>query len=198
MAKGVPFRYLGSMALTHSEPVQLGIQAPPFRLRGVDGAWWTLENFKSTKGLLVAFICNHCPYVIAIQERLAKLADTVAPHGIATIAINSNDPIKYPDDAFDAMKVRADQVGYRFPYVQDDTQTVARAYGAVCTPDFFLFRTGADGSHRLAYRGRMDDSWKDATQVKKRDLEHAMMALVEGAEVDPVQHSSMGCSIKWK
>jgi hypothetical protein len=149
-------------------------------------------------------MCNHCPYVIAVQRRINDLAREYGPQGVAVIAINPNDSIRYPDDSFEAMKVRAQEQGFVFPYVQDESQEVARAYQAVCTPDFFVYKnesgTQVDDhapDFRLAYAGRLDDSWKDETQVKKRDLALALDAILTGRAPQKEQVPSMGCSIKW-
>ena len=182
------------MALTYSEMVPLGKTAPAFSLEGIDGKRYTLEHFKGTRALVVMFICKHCPYVIAVQDRLAALAKELSPRGARFIAINSNDTSRYPEDSAENMRMQADQVGFHFPYLIDTTQGVARAYGAVATPDIFVF----DGHLRLSYRGRIDDSWKDASKVTSHDLHDAIVALLEGRTVAANQIPSMGCSIKWR
>lgn len=186
------------MALTYTPTAELGTEAPPFALPGTDGKIHALGDFKSMRGVLVVFMCNHCPYVIAVQDRLNDLARKYLPLGIGVIGINSNDPVKYPDDSMDAMKKRAHEVGYIFPYVQDETQQVARAYGAVCTPDPYLYESMGDGRFLLAYRGRIDDSWKDPAKVTRRDLDDAMNALANDLPMPEDSLPSMGCSIKWK
>lgn len=187
------------MALTHTPPGELGSHAPPFQLLGVDGKQHTTHEFSSGKGLLVAFICNHCPYVKAIWGRLDALARKFQPLGIPVVGINSNDSRRYPEDRFEAMQALHQERRFAFQYLHDPTQEVARAYGAVCTPDFFLYRSDPNlgGKLELQYRGRLDDSWKDEAQVRSRDLEAAMDAVVCGVAVPPLQVPSMGCSIKW-
>ncbi len=187
------------MALVHTPAPDLGQPAPAFSLPATDGSTVSLRDFSGARGLLVAFICNHCPYVKAIQGRLVKLEAEFAPRGIPMVAINSNDSVKYPDDNFPAMQSEAKRLGYRFPYLWDETQSIARAYGAVCTPDFFLYENrGGSGDFRLTYRGRLDDSWKDESQIKRRELADAMNAILAGKPPLNEQPSSMGCSLKWK
>ncbi|MBF0160431.1 MAG: thioredoxin family protein [Magnetococcales bacterium] len=140
------------------------------------------------------FICNHCPYVQAVEERLITLASELADRGVRLIGINSNDTINYPEDSFDNMQRRAKAKKYSFDYLFDASQQVARAYGAVCTPDFFVYNQ----SRHLCYRGRLDDSPRDATQVKQQELKAAVIALLEQQPVASLQHPAMGCSIKWK
>lgn len=185
------------MALTFSPAPELGTKAPEFDLPGVDGRSYSLESFKDSRALVVVFMCNHCPYVVAVQDRINAIAREYDPKGVALIGINSNDPIRYPEDDFDSMKKRASEQGYVFPYVQDLSQSVARAYGAVCTPDPFVYeRVGSE--FLLRYRGRIDDNWKDEKQVKNRELAAALDAILSGAPVDPRSNSAMGCSIKWR
>ncbi|MBI3131812.1 MAG: thioredoxin family protein [Acidobacteria bacterium] len=180
------------MALLESTMTPLGSPCPDFALPGVDGRTWARADFREPL-LLVAVMCNHCPYVQAIDDRLNDLAKAYAGR-CAVVGINPNDAVAYPDDDFAAMRTRAALKGYAFPYLRDEDQSVARAFGAVCTPDFFLY----DAARSLRYRGRLDDSWKDAAAVKHRDLAQAIEALLEGAEPVGDQRPSMGCSIKWK
>ena len=180
------------MALTESGMIPLGSPCPGFKLPGVDGRVWGLDDFHSEL-LLVVIMCNHCPYVQAVDDRINLLARACAGR-CDVVAINANDPVAYPEDGFEAMRARASMKHYAFPYLQDEDQSVARAFGALCTPDFFLY----DRSRILRYRGRLDDNWKDPESVKKRDLREAIEALLEGGEPDVVQRPSMGCSIKWK
>lgn len=182
----------------HSTASQLGSKAPPFSLPGVDGKTYSLESFKNARGLLVVFMCNHCPYVIAVHERLSKLARAYADRGFAVIGINSNDPNYNEADSFENMKKTAKEWGLPFPYVFDETQQVARAYDAVCTPDPYLYENKG-GDFVLRYRGRIDDSWKDEAQVREQSMERAMDLLLEGKTIaEDQQVPSMGCSIKWK
>jgi peroxiredoxin len=167
-----------------------------FELPGVDGEIWTLEKARGENGVLVMFICNHCPYVKAIQKRLVedtrKLRDE---YGINSIAIMSNDPNEYEEDSFENMKRVAEQWNYPFPYVLDESQAVAKAYGAVCTPDFF----GYNKDLKLQYRGRLDASRKEtAPEDVKRDLLEAMIQVAQTGKGPEEQIPSMGCSIKWK
>ncbi len=180
------------MALTGSGMTALGTPCPDFRLPGVDGRDWSREDFPSEL-LIVVVMCNHCPYVQAVDDRINLLAKAYEGR-CAVVAINANDAEAYPEDGFEAMRARAAMKGYAFPYLQDEDQSVARAFGALCTPDFFLY----DRARTLRYRGRLDDNWKDPDGVKKRDLREAIEALLEGRAPDPVQRPSMGCSIKWK
>ncbi|MEW6055045.1 MAG: thioredoxin family protein [Bdellovibrionota bacterium] len=182
------------MALTYSEMVPLGKSAPKFELMGIDGKWHALEDFKGKKALVVMFICKHCPYVIAVQDRLAALAREFSPKGVQFVGINSNDTEKYPEDSPENMKLQAEEVGFSFPYLIDETQEVAKAYGAVCTPDIFVF----DQDLKLRYRGRIDDNWKDPAKVTKQDLKLALEAMLQGQPVGENQIPSMGCSIKFK
>lgn len=180
------------MALTYSSMMPLGTLAPDFDLLGVDGARYTLASFAAAPALGVIFTCNHCPYAQAIEGRLIQLQLEVA--ALQLVLINPNDAQSYPDDAYGPMQQRAREKGYPFAYLQDDTQAVARAYGAVCTPDIFLF----DAARRLAYHGRLDDNWKDASQVQERSLHRAVQSVLAGRAIDFPVSPSMGCSIKWK
>jgi peroxiredoxin len=166
-----------------------------FSLPGVDGKIWTPEAARGEKGLLVMFICNHCPYVKAIRDRLVRDTSELMRYGINSVAIMSNDPAEYEEDSFDNMKRVAKEFGYPFPYLLDETQQVAKDYGAVCTPDFF----GYNGSMQLQYRGRLDASRKEAAAADvKRDLFDAMVQVAETGRGPAEQIPSMGCSIKWK
>ncbi|MBI3544371.1 MAG: thioredoxin family protein [Deltaproteobacteria bacterium] len=182
------------MALTYSEMVPLGKSAPKFELVGIDGKTYSLESFKGKSALVVMFICVHCPYVKAVEERLARLARDFSAKGAQFVAINSNDVDKYPEDSPENMQAQAKAHGFEFPYLVDETQEVARAYDAVCTPDIFVF----DRNQKLAYRGRIDDSWKDPAKVKRHDLRDALEAVLAGKPASTDQIPSMGCSIKWK
>jgi peroxiredoxin len=190
------------MALTYSEPVKLGMRAPEFPRRGIlgtDGKNYHISDFSSAQVLVVVFMCNHCPYVQAIRPRIRSLEQEFRAQGVQVIGINSNDSIKYPDDSYDAMKKEVKEQGYEFPYLFDETQEVAKLYGAVCTPDFFVFdQTDPPKGPLLAYRGRLDDNWKDESQVTRRDLAQAVESLLKRSPLSHEQHSSMGCSIKWK
>lgn len=172
-----------------------GWRAPDFRLPGVDGRLHALSELRGERGTLVAFICNHCPYVIAIADRLADEARALAALGVATVAICSNDAQAYPEDGFDRMGAFAQKHGFGFPYLHDATQAVARAYGAVCTPDFFGFDRALD----LQYRGRLDESGRGpARPGARRELHEAMQAVAETGRGPAAQTPSIGCSIKWR
>ena len=172
-----------------------GRDAIDFDLPGVDGKRWSLQDCKGEKGLLVMFICNHCPYVKAIRERLVRDTRELRDVGINSVAIMSNDPALYEEDSFENMQAIAAQYDYPFPYLLDESQSVAQAYGAVCTPDFF----GFNADLKLQYRGRLDASRKEAAPVDaRRDLFEAMVQVARTGEGPAAQIPSMGCSIKWK
>jgi peroxiredoxin len=171
-----------------------GQPAPDFSLPGVDGKVWSLANARGPKGLLVMFICNHCPYVQAVRSRIVRDAKELQALGINSIAIMSNDPTGYPEDSFDNMKKVAKEFAFPFPYVLDETQEVAKRYGAVCTPDFF----GYNADLQLQYRGRLDESRKETVANARRDLFEAMKQVATTGLGPREQIPSMGCSIKWK
>jgi len=174
---------------------EFGKPAPDFSLPGVDGKTWTRDRCAGERGLLVMFVCNHCPYVKAVLERILRDARDLAGLGIGTVAIMSNDPTDYPEDSFDNMKRIADTYNFPFPYLIDESQEVAQAYGAVCTPDFFGYASDLG----LQYRGRLDESRKEtAPEGVRRDLYEAMRQVAETGEGPREQIPSMGCSIKWK
>ncbi|HMN67083.1 MAG TPA: thioredoxin family protein [Bdellovibrionales bacterium] len=180
------------MSLTYAPAGELGSGCPSFALPAALGGPVKLDDFKAHEALVVMFICNHCPYVRAIEDRLLSLAREFKTVGF--IAICSNDPNEYPEDAPAALAERARDKNYPFPYLIDESQEVARAFGAVCTPDIFMY--GKD--RRLAYRGRLDDAWKNPANVKKRELAEALEVVLAGKAVKTPQNPSMGCSIKWK
>lgn len=171
-----------------------GWKAPHFTLPGTDGRIYSLDQIKGRNGTLVAFICNHCPYVKSVIGRLVRDAQDLGALGIATVAINANDAAQYPDDDFEHMKAFAAQHRLPFPYLHDETQAVARAYDAVCTPDFFGFNAHLE----LQYRGRLDASRKDLVPDARRDLFEAMKLVAETGRGPAEQIASMGCSIKWR
>jgi peroxiredoxin len=171
-----------------------GAPAMDFSLPGVDGKIWSLADCKGENGLLVMFICNHCPYVKAVRERLVRDAKELLGYGIKSVAIMSNDPAEYPEDSFENMQKVALEFGFPFPYLVDATQEIAKAYGAVCTPDFF----GYNSSLELQYRGRLDSSRKEtAPSDARRDLFEAMQTIARTGQGPRDQIPSMGCSIKW-
>jgi peroxiredoxin len=168
--------------------------APDFDLPGVDDRRHTLASARGPNGLVVAFICNHCPYVKAVIDKIVRDAAELAPLGVGSIAISSNDPADYPEDSFDNMRRFAAQHRMSLPYVYDASQEIAKAYGAVCTPDFFGFDRGL----MLAYRGRLDSSGRSADATAPRELFPAMVAIARGEAGPATQHPSIGCSIKWR
>ncbi len=172
-----------------------GLPALDFALPGVDGRVWALAQCRGDKGLLVMFICNHCPYVKAVRDRLVRDSRELLDYGIKSVAIMSNDTADYPEDSFENMKVVAAEFDFPFPYLLDESQAVAKAYGAVCTPDFF----GYNADLKLQYRGRLDASRKDtAPPDARRDLFEAMKQVALTGQGPREQIPSMGCSIKWK
>lgn len=182
------------MALTFTPFPDLGNDCPDFELLGVDGKHHSLSQFPKGSPLVIMFICNHCPYVKAIEERLIQLGNDLKKQQVPVIAICSNDDSAHPEDSFENLKKRAQEKNYPFLYLHDKDQAAAKAFGAVCTPDYFVY----DKNHKLAYRGRLDDSWKDAGQVTKRELYDAVQLLLKNEKVFEDQKASMGCSIKWK
>jgi thiol-disulfide isomerase/thioredoxin len=184
------------MALTPSTMLPLGTPAPDFSLPDtVSGETLALAELKSDKATVIMFICNHCPYVRHVNPELIRVAREYQPRGVAFIAISSNDAERYPDDGPEQMKRVALELGYPFPYLYDQTQQVARAYQAACTPDFYLF----DGTLKLAYRGRLDGSKPgNGVPLTGEDLRAALDAVLAGRAVKPKQAPSMGCSIKWR
>ena len=171
-----------------------GWKARDFNLLGVDGKRYTLDSVRGKNGLLVMFICNHCPYVKSIRERIVRDTLELQRHGINSIAIMSNDPAEYAEDSFGHMKEVAQVFSYPFPYVWDETQQIAKDYGAVCTPDFFGFNANLE----LQYRGRLDASRKDIVADAPRDLFESMVMVAKTGKGPAKQIPSMGCSIKWK
>ncbi|HXT58477.1 MAG TPA: thioredoxin family protein [Pirellulales bacterium] len=184
------------MARTPSTMLPLGTPAPDFRLaNAVDGQAVSLADFRDAKALLVAFICNHCPFVKHVAAGVAQLAKEYQAKGVAIVGVNSNDVAAHPDDAPEKMAEEAKRRGYTFPYLFDETQAVAKAYRAACTPDFFLF----DPSKRLVYRGQLDSSRPDnGMPVTGQDLRAALDAVLAGKPPLDDQKPSIGCNIKWK
>lgn len=181
------------MARTPSTMVELGSRAADFSLPNIDGRPVSLADF-SGRPLLVMFICNHCPFVKHVRQELAKLGEEYSSR-LGVVAISSNDVANHPEDSPAKMKIEAREAGYSFPYLYDETQAVARAYDAACTPDYFLF----DASHHLVYRGQLDDSRPgNGIPVTGRDLRAAMDAVLAGRAPSPDQKPSLGCNIKWK
>jgi len=183
------------MASLETPVCDFGAPAPDFSLPGVDGRNWTRDACRGEKGLLVMFICNHCPYVKAVRDRIVRDARELQALGVGCVAIMSNDPSDYPEDSLENMKRVAAEFDFPFPYLLDETQEVARAFGAVCTPDFF----GYNSDLGLQYRGRLDASRKEAApEGARRDLFEGMRQVAESGRGPQDQIPSMGCSIKWK
>lgn len=172
-----------------------GWEAPGFTLPGTDGRGWSYDQVAGPKGTLIMFICNHCPYVQAVMDRLVRDAKALQAIGIGVAAISANDVAQYPEDGFENMKLEAAKHGFSFPYLYDESQSVAKAYGAICTPDFFGFNAAGE----LQYRGRLDASGKKpAAPDVRRELYEAMKLVAETGQGPREQVGSMGCSIKWK
>ena len=184
------------MVRTNSTMLPLGTSAPDFSLVSVDGQTYSLSNFADAKALVVMFVCNHCPYVIHVADHISALAREYQAQGVAFVGISSNDVSKYPQDSPEQMVHEAEARGYTFPYLYDETQEVAHAYRAACTPDFYVF----DGEQKLVYRGQMDDSrprTENPTPVTGADLRAALDAVLGGTPVTQDQIPSLGCNIKW-
>ncbi|WP_431122546.1 thioredoxin family protein [Flagellimonas flava] len=184
------------MARTPSNMLALGTKAPDFSLVDtVTDAQKSLNEVKGEKGTVIMFICNHCPFVVHVNPEISQLGREYQSKGIGFVAISSNDVINYPDDAPHLMKQKAAEEGYTFPYLYDETQEVAKAYDAACTPDFYLFDANLD----LVYRGQLDDSRPgNGLPLTGTDLRNAMDALLAGTAIDSEQKPSIGCNIKWK
>jgi peroxiredoxin len=183
------------MVSTETPVCDFGAAAIDFSLPGVDGKTWTLQECRGEKGLLVMFICNHCPYVKAIRERIVRDTRELLDYGIKSVAIMSNDPTQYEEDSMENMQRIAAEFDFPFPYLMDESQEIAKAYGAVCTPDFF----GYNADLELQYRGRLDESRKEtASPDVRRDLFESMVQVAQTGRGPADQIPSMGCSIKWK
>lgn len=183
------------MALLTTPVCDFGKKADNFNLNGVDSRKWSLEDCKGEKGLLVMFICNHCPYVQALIEKLAVETAVLAKKGIGCVAINPNDYISFPEDSFDNMIIESKKHGFSFPYLLDESQEVVKKYGAICTPDFY----GYNSQLELQYRGRFDDRGaKNVMDANQSDLFKAMMLIARTGKGPEEQIPSIGCSIKWR
>jgi peroxiredoxin len=184
------------MALTESRMLPLGTKAPDFTLLDtVSGSEVNLNDLKSDQATVIMFLCNHCPYVIHVNDELVRLANDYIPHGVSFVAISSNDVLNYPMDGPDKMAEVARELNYPFPYLYDKSQEVAKQYDAACTPDFYLF----DSNMILKYRGRLDNSRPNSgIPLTGTDLRNAINATLKGEEVQEVQYPSAGCNIKWK
>ncbi|MFQ5569649.1 MAG: thioredoxin family protein [Rhodothermales bacterium] len=189
------------MALTYSQMITLGTEAPAFELPianpqvdGIERPTRRLDDYAGAEALVVVFMCNHCPYVIHVEDALIDVARAYRERGVAFVGINANDTVQYPDDSFDNMARRAQQKAYPFPYLFDESQAVAGAYGALCTPDFFVY----DQHRRLVYRGRFDETRPGRGTATGRDLRRALDQLLGTGVVTGEQVPSMGCNVKWK
>ncbi len=173
--------------------LERGASAPDFNdLQGADGTRYSLRSFDDKPVLVVMFTCNHCPYVVAYEDRMVAIQRDYAPKGVQLVAINSNDDKAYPEDGYPQMVKRAEEKGFNFPYIRDPDQKAAEAYGAVCTPHVFAF----DKDRKLRYKGRIDDS-RDPSQVKSHDLSNALDDMLAGSTVREPETRPFGCSIKW-
>jgi peroxiredoxin len=178
-----------------SAMLELGTPAPAFSLPDVvSGRTVSLDTFDGARALLVMFICRHCPFVVHVQQELARLGRDYQSKDVGIVAISANDADRYPDDRPERLKEMAIEQGFVFPFCYDESQVIAKAYQAVCTPDFFLF----DGSRKLEYRGQLDDTRPGKGTANGRDLRRAIDAVLAGHAVDPNQRPSVGCGIKWK
>ena len=173
--------------------LRIGGKGPDFNLPGVDGQNHTLSGFSDKKIVVVIFTCNHCPYAQAYEDRLINIQRDFSDEGVALIAINANETRNYPEDDFPKMVLRAKEKGFNFPYLRDETQAVANAYGAHYTPEIFLL----DQERRLRYTGRIDDHWQDAEGARIHDLREAISALLSGATIPSSETHAIGCTIKW-
>jgi peroxiredoxin len=183
------------MALMYSKGMSVGSAMPPFELKGVDGRIWSQNDFSDAEALVVVFTCNHCPYAIASEDRLIQLQHHFDDRGVRFVLINPNDTLRYPEDSYENMIRRSREKDFPFPYLIDETQDIARAYDAACTPDIFVF----DKDRRLTYNGRIDDNWQQPDKVTRQDLRSAIEATLAGQPIRKEDHHpSMGCSIKWK
>ena len=182
------------MSLTESQKAKIGSSAPDFNLSSTNGQNYSLDSFQDAKALVIIFTCNHCPYAKAAWPLLIKLANEFKDKGIAFVAINPNDEIQYPEDSFEVMKQRIQDWQINFPYLRDETQEVARTYGAVCTPDVFVFNQ----NRKLYYHGRINDNWQEPEKVTQEELKEALESVLADNHPPAIQYPSIGCSIKWK
>ena len=178
--------------------LQIGQPAPDFDLPATDGRRYSLDHFKDCRVLVVVFSCNHCPYVVGSEERMIKFELRYAPHGVSLVAINSNETESHPDDSFENMVRRAKQRNFPFPYLRNEDQSVALAYGALRTPHYFVFTKGESTPWLLRYTGRMDDNPRTPGTEKTHELADAVDALLEGRDVRVPVTNPIGCNVKWK
>jgi peroxiredoxin len=176
------------------ETLKIGAIAPDFNLPGIDGNTYSLNHFQGNLGFVIIFSCNHCPYVRAYEERIKKIQSDYSNKGVSIIAINSNDSDQYEDDSFENMKKRGAEMSFNFPYLRDEDQSVAAAYGATHTPEIFLF----NNQKRLVFHGKIYDNWKEETKVVSTYLRDAIEELILGQEISVPETFTIGCTIKWK
>ena len=177
-----------------TETLKLGSKLPDFNLPSTDGKNYSVDSFADKKALIVIFSCNHCPYVIAYEERMKQIQEDYSLKGVAIVAINSNDDKEYPDDSFENMKKRADEKNFNFPYLRDESQEIAKAFDASHTPEIFLF----DEKRELAFHGKIDDNWQQPEKAKSQYLREALDELLEGKKISVPETFTIGCTIKWK
>lgn len=182
------------MTLLESLQLPMGSEIIDFKLPATDGKEYSLSDFADKKAVVIIFMCNHCPYVKAIIDRLIKLQSDYADKGVQIVGINANDADDYPEDSFEAMKEWVEEIGINFVYLRDEDQSIAKVYQAQCTPDIYVFNQ----NKKLAYHGRLDDNWQDPDSVTKSDLREALDLILVDQPVTNTQHPSMGCSIKWR
>lgn len=180
--------------MINQKKLKIGDKIPAFSLIGTDDKIYSLESFAQKNYVMIIFSCNHCPYVLAYEERIKSLQEEFRDNGFGVIAINSNDEINYPEDSFSNMKKRAEEIGFNFHYLRDETQQTAKAFGAESTPEIYLF----DESRDLVYTGKIDDNWSSPEKVNNRYLRNAVLELIESKPVSVPETFAIGCSIKWK
>jgi peroxiredoxin len=181
----------------YSQGYKEGDEAIHFELKNIDGKLMSFKDFSNAKGFIIIFTCNHCPYAVAYQERIVALDKMYKPKGYPVIAINPNDPAAYPDDSFENMQIRAKEKGFTFPYLLDETQLIAKTYGATKTPHVYVL-TKVGKKMVVKYVGAIDDNYQDATAVKDKYVENAVNSLLEGKDPVVTETKAIGCSIKWK
>jgi len=177
-----------------TDKLKIGSKAPDFNLLGVDKKYYSLNSFNDKEVLVIIFSCNHCPYVQAYEQRIISIQKDFADQGVQIIAINPNDDVNYPEDSFEEMIKRSNERKFNFPYLRDESQEVAKSYGATHTPEIFLF----DKERKLRYHGKIDDNWKEPEKVKYQYLRDAINEVIQGKEVSIPETFSIGCTIKWK
>lgn len=176
-----------------TDTLRIGSKAPDFNLSATDGKNYALKSFDGKKGLIIIFSCNHCPYVQAYEERIKQIQEDYR-NDIYVVAINSNEDVNYPEDSFDEMKKRAEYKHFNFPYLRDETQQIAKAYGATHTPEIFLF----DQKRELVFHGKIDDKWQDEKSVRAKYLRNAVEELLGNQKISVPETFTIGCTIKWK